>query len=305
MSAADVSGGGRPAVRASGRYSPLLLLSLACVACTTSHRVQDMSDAVCGARKAGGPPFPRLQQRFPALDESTAYSVQRDCTRRLLRRGERIAGYKAGLTGSGQPARFGLSREALGVLLHAARLHPQPSGIYRVPVQDYHRPMIEMETALLLGEDLHASLPDVATLKRVVAGVAAAVELPDLGFTGGGLPTGPELVAANVSARYFILGPLHPPRYTELDALRVELRRDGRVVHRGRGTDLALPQWEMGRRLLNRLLARGYSLRQGQILLTGAMGGLHPAQAGEYEADFGALGLVRFRVPGERAETSP
>jgi len=47
---------------------------------------------------------------------------------------------------------------------------------------------------------------------------------------------------------------------------------------------------------VNAVVADGYVLRPGQVLLTGAVGGMVPAEPGEYVADCGALGRLQFTL---------
>ena len=44
------------------------------------------------------------------------------------------------------------------------------------------------------------------------------------------------------------------------------------------------------------MLARGYTLEAGQILMTGSIGGMVPAQPGTYTATFGPLGEITFEI---------
>jgi 2-keto-4-pentenoate hydratase len=64
-------------------------------------------------------------------------------------------------------------------------------------------------------------------------------------------------------------------------------------------------QWEALRWLVNTVLAEGYAIEPGQLLMTGALGGAHPASPGRYRAEFGgpaaaALGAVEIDVVDAR-----
>ena len=57
--------------------------------------------------------------------------------------------------------------------------------------------------------------------------------------------------------------------------------------------------------LINQILAQGYELRPGHVLMTGSIGSMHPGKAGRYRADFGALGgLTGSRLRPLRAQSS-
>ncbi|MBK7168697.1 MAG: hypothetical protein IPH83_05485 [Gammaproteobacteria bacterium] len=53
---------------------------------------------------------------------------------------------------------------------------------------------------------------------------------------------------------------------------------------------------EAALQLIRDTLARGYPLRAGQILLSGAVAGMTPGVAGAYVAECGSLGNIEFTV---------
>ena len=48
--------------------------------------------------------------------------------------------------------------------------------------------------------------------------------------------------------------------------------------------------------MLNEASARGLALADDMLLITGACGGIHPAEPGSYVADYGSLGKIEFTV---------
>jgi 2-keto-4-pentenoate hydratase len=55
-------------------------------------------------------------------------------------------------------------------------------------------------------------------------------------------------------------------------------------------------QWEALYWLINHIIDQGYTIGEGQVLLTGALGEVLPCEPGSYEADFGNVGTVSFTV---------
>jgi 2-keto-4-pentenoate hydratase len=82
----------------------------------------------------------------------------------------------------------------------------------------------------------------------------------------------------------------------DVNAVSVCLRRDGEVLHEARSGDLMGDQWDALKWLVNRVIELGYVVAAGQLLMTGALGGAHPAVPGRYAADFSELGVIEFAV---------
>ena len=55
-------------------------------------------------------------------------------------------------------------------------------------------------------------------------------------------------------------------------------------------------QWQALVFLAEHLNERGYGLQQGDVVITGAMSGMFPAQPGEYRVDYGEFGEITFTV---------
>jgi 2-keto-4-pentenoate hydratase len=55
-------------------------------------------------------------------------------------------------------------------------------------------------------------------------------------------------------------------------------------------------QWQALRWLINQTVSLGYTIKAGQLLMTGLIGGIHPARPGAHLADFGAAGCIAFEI---------
>ena len=55
-------------------------------------------------------------------------------------------------------------------------------------------------------------------------------------------------------------------------------------------------QWEALLWLVEQRLRDGYEVKRNDLLITGALGKVIPAEAGRYVADFGKLGRVTFSL---------
>lgn len=255
----------------------------------------ELAQPLIEARLAGQP-VPLLDTPERALDLETAYAIQRRAVLAELD-GRQPAGFKAGLTTAASRQAFGVEAPVAGVLWPDSALPAAGDGVFELSVEGLSLPMIELELGFELARAIMAPLPDVDSLRRHLAGVRAVLELPHLDFDSSGAPTGLDLIASNVAGWHYVAGALHPlDGVPDLNALRVRLHHEGERIIQARAGEVMDDQWQALLWLVNRVLASGWTLEPGQLLITGAIGPMLPLRPGEYAADFGALGELRLRV---------
>lgn len=232
-------------------------------------------------------PVPSIS--WTGLDQRKAYHVQKRLVAAMQEKGEKIVGYKAGLTLKGAAKNFGLSSPLTGVLFQSNQINV----LDEVSLKDSHRLMIEQELAFLLAVDINKQVTDVASLKGHFSYVSSALEFPDLGFLSR--PNGLDIIANNAVNRYFHFGPWQSlPE--NLNDINVTLYCNNTVVNTGKSHDAMSDQWQALLWMVNQLQGQGYHLKKGQVLMTGNLGALIPAQLCQYRADFSELGQVIFNV---------
>jgi 2-keto-4-pentenoate hydratase len=114
----------------------------------------------------------------PDLGMADGYAVQQELTRLLLADGDRIVGYKVGLTSKPMQQMIGVDQPDYGPVL--------ASTVYSdgdiISAGSFIQPKLEAEIAFVLGSPLAG--PDVSVLdaRRAIAGMTAAVEIVDSRF---------------------------------------------------------------------------------------------------------------------------
>jgi 2-keto-4-pentenoate hydratase len=268
-------------------FAPLVAFTVA-LATNAFAGEADLAELLIGAEAAGAP-IPHVTRVDPDLDLDAAYRVQKLYVERRLD-SDSIAGFKAGFTGRFGRLLFGLGEPVVGVLFASGR------GERVIDLAAYRRLIVETEIVFVAGARIDEPVADIAALRRRVRGVAPGIEMPEGGFVDPMGVTAADIVAANVSAAAFLVGPEMQPGDIDLDGLPVALTRDGRGVSRGHGTDAMGDPWRSALWLVNAIVARGHAVEPGHLLFTGVLGKRVEAKPGHYIADFGALGRIDFEL---------
>ena len=251
----------------------------------------ELSNALVDAHKQGKL-LPLVSTLDPNLDEAMAYKVQKEYVTKRLQ-GDTVAGFKAGLTTAAGQKKFGVSGPVAGVLYGSGKLTGSPV-IYS---QGFAALMVETEIAFQAGRAITTPVKSVAELKRAFRSALPSIELPDMNFVTMKGFRGVDLIAANVSAAGFIAGNKTAIRPTfDPNACDVTLTRNGEKVNTGKGRDALGDQWEALRWLVNTSIANGWTVKPGDIFMTGALGNMIPGKPGKYVADFGKLGKIAFEI---------
>ena len=261
----------------------LCVLLSACAGHQTCHEGH-----VLASQHRAGEPFSHASRDVAVPDVAGAYRIQKAFVRHRYGWGD-IAGYKGGLTAQPAWEKFGLTAPVVGVLAAEGAQKGTVAG------SDYAKLMIETEIAYRFATRIDAPVADIATLKTLVDGVAPAIELPDLGFADLANLNGRDLIAANVSARGFIVGQWQAPT-VDVNGITTRLYRNGALVSEGQARDAMGDQWQALLTLVNILVEQNRTIEPGQFIITGVLGKMVPGEAGEYRGEFGVLGEVGFRV---------
>ena len=238
-------------------------------------------------------PIPPLTDADPDLTMADGYLVQQGVVRRYLADGDRIVGYKLGLTSKPMQTMLGVDSPDFAPVMAS---HVNVDGT-AIEAASFIAPKLEAEIALVLGEDLAG--PDCTPLDvvRAVEGVVASIELVDSRVADWRIKL-PDTVADMASSGAIVIGGRTiPVADVDLRLLGMVFTRDGEVIATGAGAaalgnPAAAVAW-----LVRTLHTLGASLPAGSILMTGALHAAVPVAAGEtYRAEFDRLGAVTVRI---------
>jgi 2-keto-4-pentenoate hydratase len=219
-----------------------------------------------------------------------AYRVQDINTNRRLAEGARLVGRKIGLTSMAVQRQLGVDQPDYGMLFaDMARADGETVSMTRLI-----QPKVEGEIAFMLGRDLDFATPTIADLLRAVDFAVVAIEIVDSRVQNWDIRL-VDTIADNASAAMYVLG-------TQPRLLRdIDLVHCGMLMERG-GEQVSIGSGEacMGNPLVAALwlaatMARvGRPLKAGDTILSGALGPMVPAKAGDaFEVRVSGLGSVR------------
>ena len=212
--------------------------------------------------------IPPLTKTHGDFDLAMAYRVQERGIELRLSRGEKIVGYKMGLTSEAKRVQMNLGAPIYGVLTDTMRVEGE------LRAADGVHPKIEPEIAFVTNRELQGAISLQQALDALEA-VAPALEILDSRFVGFKYFSLPDVVADNCSSWKFALGPLQKPR--RVDGLQMRMSVDGVVKQQANSNDIS------GDPLVSLVQLVGmlpHPLPKGSIVLAGAATVAEPLRAG-------------------------
>jgi 2-keto-4-pentenoate hydratase len=237
-------------------------------------------------------PIEQLSATHPGLDAADAYRIQQAVVAQRLAGGERILGWKVGLTSRAMQLQLGVDQPDYGPILSGWFL---PDGA-AIPRADLIAPRVEAEIGFVLGSRLAGPGVTPADVLAATAALTAAIEVIDSRIADWRL-TLPDTVADLASTARVLVGRGRIPT-TGLDLRLIGgiLERNGEVVAHGAGAAVlgdpaAAVAWAA-----NTLGALGVVMEPGQVVIPGAVHAAVVAEAGDtFTARFDRLGAVSVR----------
>ncbi|QRQ78084.1 2-keto-4-pentenoate hydratase [Glutamicibacter protophormiae] len=207
---------------------------------------------------------PRASAGIEPLDLGLAFEIAALGRELALAEGERLAGYKIGLTAAPVRASYNYDTPVHGYLLESTLA---PSGGF-IDTRQLSNPMAEAEIAFIIGsplDDPDASIQDVITATE---SVAPALEIIDSRWSGGAASL-PMLIADNTNASAAVVG--KPVGLPADIADATSLLTVGEAKHPGSTDSVLGNPLESVAWLARHLASQGSGLKPGDIVLSGSM----------------------------------
>jgi 2-keto-4-pentenoate hydratase len=259
---------------------------------TSDGDARSKAKALYGARTTGKP-IPPFTDAEPELGMADGYAIQQELTAMLLADGDRIIGYKAGLTSAAMQRFYGVDTPDYGPVF--------ASTVYRngdtIPHGTFIAPRVEAEIVFRLGAGLTGPEVTVEQARAAVAEAMAGMEIVDSRIEDWRIGLA-DTIADLASNGAVALG----DRAVPIAALDPRLTgmafaRNGELLATAAGAaalgdPIAVVAW-----LANALGEHGVALEAGHLIMTGALHVAVPMEPGdEFVAEFDRLGSVTIRT---------
>lgn len=227
------------------------------------------------------------------LTMADGYAVQAELTRLLVADGDRIIGYKVGLTSAPMQQMVGVDSPDYGPVLGSTVFADGDA----VPLSGFIAPKLEAEIVFVLGERLEGPGVTVVDAGRATAGIAAAMEIVDSRFADWRIRLADTVADLASNGAVAVSGRVVPLDGLDARLVGMTLTRNGELVDTGAGAaalgdPLAVVAW-----LANTLGENGIALEPGHLVMTGALHAAVPMNDGDvFRADFDRLGPVTVKV---------
>jgi len=237
------------------------------------------------ARKAGD----HCPEWLPgALTLDFALDVQLGLLARRLAEGEKLAGWKVGLTSPRARKALGADVRPFGFLLQSRVFR---SGA-RIPAAGIRALSIEPELCFTMGSRLAGTEVTREHVLGAIERVAAGFEINER-RAGSARPDVPAMVTDCLTQWGIVWGSGVPLRGAgDLGSVRCTLLRDGEKVYEGVSRDELDDHVESLRRLAAALASHGQALAPGQKVITGAFARQDAAPGQHWRASYDGVGEV-------------
>ena len=255
---------------------------------TRSAELQELGRQLYEAERSRVP-IPQVSAGRPWFGQDEAYQVQQEVVRRRVEAGERIVGWKIGLTSQAMQRQLGVDQPDYAPLLSGFVV---PDG-GSISTGELIAPRIEAEIGFILRSPLRGPGVTGRDVAAATEGVVAALEIIDSRIEGWKLTLVDTISDLASSARVVSSRRMVPLDGLDLLTLGVVLRRDGEEVGSGMGSAVLGDPLEAMAWAANRLGQLGVTLEPGQLVIPGALHASVPATSGSsFTATFDRLGDV-------------
>lgn len=218
-----------------------------------------------------------LIERDPSLTIDDAYAISLDFLGRRLADGERVVGKKIGVTSKAVQDMLGVHQPDFGFLTDEMFV----DGPIDIDAKCLIAPRAEAEIAFILKTSLAGPGVTAEDVLAATESIAPCFEIVDSRITDWKIGI-VDTVADNASCGVFVLGEQRlDPRGLDLPALHVSVSKNGAQLSEGYGHAVQGDPAQAVAWLANTLGVHGVTLDAGDVILSGSLVPLAPAQKGD------------------------
>lgn len=258
-------------------------------------KIESAAAALFEAHRSGKP-CPPVRDLIGTGNIDAAYAVQQLNTARWQEEGRVLCGRKIGLTSKVVQNQLGVDQPDFGQVFADMDV---PDG-EEIPVGKVLQPKVEAEIAFRIGQDLDCENLTSADILSSIEYAVAAIEVVGSRVENWDISI-LDTIADNASSGLFVIGQ-EPKAVADFDlrlcGMVMECR--GEPVSAGAGAACLGSPVNATLWLAQTMARVGAPLRKGDLVLSGALGPMVPANPGDvFEARINGLGSVRAAFAAE------
>lgn len=257
---------------------------------TDQSKIHEAADRLWQAWETGVPGAP-IRDLLAEGDVDAAYAVQEINTKRWLGGEERIlSGRKIGLTSKAVQNQLGVGQPDYGMLFADMEYMDGEE----IPLSRLHQPKVEAEIAYVIAAPLTGQHITMVDLMASIGYVVPALEIVGSRVAGWDIRI-TDTIADNASSGVYVLGQ-SPKRVGDFDQRMcgMVMTRNNQPVSVGAGAACMGSPLNATLWLARTMAKAGRALGPGDVVLSGALGPMVPANPGDvFEARINGLGSVR------------
>lgn len=250
-----------------------------------------LTERVEGAQ-INGYTIPNLTNEYPNMTLSDGYLVQKELRQRLVSSGQRLVGWKAGLTSKAKMIQMGINVPIIGFLTD--RMASMES--FPISFQKLIHPRIECEIAFVTKKLLKGPSCSAKDVIEATDYILPSLEVIDSRYENFNFDL-PSVVADNGSSSYFVTGArARYPSDFDIRSLGVVMEKNGEIVAMGAAASVLDNPANAVAMLVNCLSGLDEFLPAGSIVMSGGITPAIPVRSGDnIVARFQELGTVSLR----------
>jgi 2-keto-4-pentenoate hydratase len=238
-------------------------------------------------------PIPPFTDDEPGLGMDDAYLIQQELVAMLLADGDRIIGYKAGLTSEPMQQMFGINSPDYGPVLASTVV----ANGGTLPMETFIAPQAEAEIVFRLRSQLAGPGVTPEQARSAIGEAMAGIEIVDSRIDGWRIKPADTIADLASNGAMTVGNSIVLPPGVDPRLIGCVLSHNGSTVATGvgavaLGNPVTVVAW-----LANTLGKHGTTLEAGQLIMTGALHAAIPISPGdEFIAEFDRLGPVSIRA---------
>lgn len=233
-----------------------------------------------------------VRKLIGTTDIAKAYAVQEINTALRIAQGARIVGSKIGLTAPVVQKQLGVDQPDFGMLWNDREV----TNGGEISMSQLMQPKAEAEIAFVLGKDLTSEHLTSIDILSAVDYALASIEIVGSRIKNWDIKI-TDTIADNASASHWVVGH-QPVKLENLDLLncKMVMENKGKIVSEGIGKNCLGSPVNAMLWLAQQMVKMGRPMRAGEVILTGALGSMVTAQAGDdFRVTIEGLGEVSVK----------